>query len=1603
MQRQRMNTEIKPGRNAGFLKRSARAASLMLLMGAAWTAQADTLIFERFDQEVPDNSPIGGAPGWHCYALAGGNFTDYTTATPNGNYPTLSHATAGAGGGGIGYLVLGAGNLVNNVLVWRDSSIELQGKLVSDILFYSKNNAAASTERIVVCIGGQWFASTATLNDTSGNGSWVLNTFSFSTNAPAWRALNTNTLTLGVTNASPLPGGTITGIGLFGLIQADSGKIRLDEFQVNGFATNSAPVLSTPVVSPGTEVYAGTTVTLSVSATGTPPLAYQWRRNGVNLTNGPGISGVTSNVLTLSNAAISQSGSYSVTATNAFGSDVSPAVALTVSSVTPATVDLSGYTNGAVSVTKPDTNTLVVNWTNKLGNKFRAQFNLTPGQALVRSLDTAPGAGGAFSAVVTNIDAKYRIQAGTRFKKAGWPYIFFDDVDANTPLPVPYMSQLNPQTVRVISESPTRVKIVFSTLNLGPFNGDLTCYVYDGSPLVQFQASMLVDEPWVAYIYDALFYGNFANVAYKDSNGNFQTVAASSLSQTVPGEAAKLTLKHRTVMGTQTGGTGTLAVVAPPHTCVYPLDQSDNYGFLQAGKTFIGTKMTFNGDNRYRPWVDAPVGSTQRMDVFLLLSATTPQATLTNVLTYTHGDFYKPLPGRYTLEEHFHPEFTAAELGGGDTLTPFKQAMQAIGLQIVMPKEFHGPGHPMNNTTDRLLELKTMYDLFEANSDTNFLLIPGEEYNNFYGGHWSYTFPKRTYFTGWSGQGGRDFKQTNVVSGGVTYPTVYQVGDAARMQQLLEEEGGIAWVSHPRVKASRQTPDSFVNTSYYRSDSFLGGDWKAMPIDLSKDRLGFRSLQLMDDTAQWGYRKSIMGACDTFALNPTHEIYAHMNVNYVQLPEFPSKTNWTTVVEALRNGDFFTTTGEILIHSWAASATGVTATVEWYFPPAFAEITWGDANGVHKWKQSLMDKREFETQQITFATNLSSANWVRFETWDVARNGAFTQPYWLTPPANPTNVNGSVASFTLINSDDDVPVPGFNPMPEGAVLDKSVLPANLTIRANISPLLMDSVVLNLDGTPVTRTQWPYSLATVSTGAGTGDSPSYDYAATTLSQGSHALTATPKRGTSSGQSLTLNFSVVNSNPNPTNFIMDGNVDSTGYQLAGGVGLYATVRSNTLYVAAPATDGNDQFILITSAPGTLGPAPWGKAGQVAFNTNTQPFLAQNGASKAVAWVNGGASAVCPATVPVGYMEGTLDLTQVFGGIPQTLYVALARYAAGGGGVLVTNSQVPTGNGNGNIETNEFLSIPLSSIRDDKLNGILDVLEPSAAFTAAFSNNPGVFIVRWPGVPGYTYRVLSTDNLGNPFQNLSDNITAGPGAFSMSYTDTPPPSVSRRFYRVNRPATSAHLLSRFQFNGDETDSGPSALTTTPAALTFTSASKEGGQAGSFDGTNSMIQTSANPVSGSFSVALWLQTTTAGVGAPGDHWFAGTGLVDADVPGVATDWGIAMTGNALAFGIGGGTTGTNMTITSPSVNNGAWRHIVATWEQGTRQMNLFLDGAGTSSALSNSGEARSGAAPLILGKNTTAARYYKGTLDDVQIYDRALSSDEVSFLYNYPGQILH
>ncbi len=89
-------------------------------------------------------------------------------------------------------------------------------------------------------------------------------------------------------------------------------------------------------------VNVGQTATFWIQADGTPPLAYQWRKNGGN------IAGATNQNYTIYNVQIGDAGIYTLLVTNAFGTAISPDAVLTVVPVPPSIlVQPNSQTNGA--------------------------------------------------------------------------------------------------------------------------------------------------------------------------------------------------------------------------------------------------------------------------------------------------------------------------------------------------------------------------------------------------------------------------------------------------------------------------------------------------------------------------------------------------------------------------------------------------------------------------------------------------------------------------------------------------------------------------------------------------------------------------------------------------------------------------------------------------------------------------------------------------------------------------------------------------------------------------------------------------------------------------------------------------------------------------------------------------------------------------------------------------------------------------------------------------------------------------------------------------------------------------------------------------------
>jgi len=146
-------------------------------------------------------------------------------------------------------------------------------------------------------------------------------------------------------------GGTFAGTGTSLMVSPTVGTIYRAQARVLSSGETStncgnifvsigvAPSITT---SPSNEsIIEGDPVTFSVTATGSVPLAYQWRLNGSPVTNGGPILGANTDTLTISPATLADAGTYDVLVSNSCGSAPSAPALL---SVTPncGTSDFNG-------------------------------------------------------------------------------------------------------------------------------------------------------------------------------------------------------------------------------------------------------------------------------------------------------------------------------------------------------------------------------------------------------------------------------------------------------------------------------------------------------------------------------------------------------------------------------------------------------------------------------------------------------------------------------------------------------------------------------------------------------------------------------------------------------------------------------------------------------------------------------------------------------------------------------------------------------------------------------------------------------------------------------------------------------------------------------------------------------------------------------------------------------------------------------------------------------------------------------------------------------------------------------------------------------------
>ena len=460
--------------------------------------------------------------------------------------------------------------------------------------------------------------------------------------------------------------------------------------------------------------------------------------------------------------------------------------------------------------------------------------------------------------------------------------VFFD-----TPATRPfqsYRSQLELKRVRVASQG-QRATISIGDVTIGPFVGELRLTVYRGASLVHVETVVHTQEDRRAILYDtglALPSASKSRFAWIDTEGKLQRQEASS-------DAADhhLAVRHRTLIAET--ASGSVACFPPPHQFFFPRDLTDNLedGLVRPRPSRAGRAVRLRHSpgrarGRFvRPLVQRPARHRPAPGRLLSplerergASACARSCATRTAIAFPSCPAITRLPATGTWRPRWRRSQEKAK-GGPRTIPDSAQMFKDMGVEIVHLAEFHGDGHPQDAGPLRLPEMEAMFAECKRLSDGELLVLPGEEANIGLGtaragkeaGHWLYLFPKPVYWT-MKRAPGQPFVEDQPPFG-----RVYHVGNGDDMVHLLEREGGLAWTSHARIKGSSWTPDLFRNQPFYKSSLWLGAAWKAMPADLSLDRLGTRGLNLLDDMANWGQKKYLPGEVDVFKIDHTHELY----------------------------------------------------------------------------------------------------------------------------------------------------------------------------------------------------------------------------------------------------------------------------------------------------------------------------------------------------------------------------------------------------------------------------------------------------------------------------------------------------------------------------------------------------------------------------------------------------------------------------------------------------------------------------------------------------------------------------------------------------------
>jgi hypothetical protein len=184
---------------------------------------------------------------------------------------------------------------------------------------------------------------------------------------------------------------------------------------------------------------------------------------------------------------------------------------------------------------------------------------------------------------------------------------------------------------------------------------------------------------------------------------------------------------------------------------------------------------------------------------------------------------------------------------------------------------------------------------------------------------------------------------------------------------------------------------------------------------------------------------------------------------------------------------------------------------------------------------------------------------------------------------------------------------------------------------------------------------------------------------------------------------------------------------------------------------------------------------------------------------------------------------------------------------------------------------------------------------------------------------------------------------------------------------------------------------------------------QALTFNGSSQYV-TAGTPtaldITGAITVSAWIYPTSLPTGGDDGTPSHYANIIEKGYDGLNEQYAMSLQGGNIGWYTYGGSTNLihgMKTSYGTSISVNTWTHVCGTYDGSA--WNIYINGAAFASVTDSQGPIHA-SAPFSVGAasiNGAFQRFFTGSLDEVRVYSRALSSTEVAALYAYTGAFSH